>query len=253
MIWMDLNYIFVLEAIMNSKKIVISPEIFKIFPEFTRGIIFVSNIQIIEKNKRIKKPLNKIIQQRQSEKFDFTSHPYIQAWDKAHEKFGSNPEKYPPSIKSLLSRVMVGGGLPSINSVVTLFNYISLKYLVPCGGDDLNQISGNLCLDFATGEELFIGLGSSNLEHPDVGEVIYYDNQSGQVMCRRWNWRNAEFSKITLDSREIVINIDGIDSIPPSIIIDARDELAELLENHCQAEFRVNLLTQDHPEISLSE
>ena len=238
---------------MSGKKIVISPDIFKEFPEFVRGIIFVDHMQIIEKNKRIKKPLNKVIQQRQSERLDFSNHPYIQAWDRAHDKFGSNPEKYPPSIKSLLSRIMLGGGLPSINSVVTLFNYISLKYLVPCGGDDLNRISGNLCLDFATGEELFIGLGSSDLEHPEIGEVIYYDDQSKQVMCRRWNWRNAEFSKITLDSQAIIINIDGIDGIPQSVILDARDELAGLLETHCQAESRVALLTQNHPEMSLSE
>jgi lysyl-tRNA synthetase class 2 len=72
-------------------------------------------------------------------------------------------------------------------------------------------------------------------------------------MCRRWNWRNAEFSKITTQSQRIVINIDGINGTPQSTIIDARNELAELLKIHCNANIITELLTKDNPEISLSE
>jgi len=207
----------------------------------------------VEKNKRIKKPLNKIIEQRKSEQFDYDNHPYLKAWDNAHLKFGSDPKQYPPSIKSLLIRIMSGGGLPFINSVVTLFNYISIKYLVPCGGDDISKIKGNLCLDFAQGNEFFTGLGSLEVEHPEKGEVIYYDDQSKQVMCRRWNWRNAEFSKIINDTKEIVINIDGIDDIPDSVIIEARDELARLLQEYCLAKLTTDLLTFHHTEVCLPE
>lgn len=238
---------------MQKREIVISADIFAKFPQFKRGIIFVNEINVVEKNKRIKKPLNKIIEQRKSEDNNYEEHPFIKAWDEAHLIFDSNPEKYPPSIKALLTRVLGGGGLPFINSVVTLFNYISIKYLVPCGGDDLDSITGNLCLDFAIGDELFTGLGSEEIEHPDRGEVIYYDDQSRQVMCRRWNWRNAEFSKITTNSRRIVINIDGINGIPRSTISDARDELAELLKIHCNADIITGLLTKDNPEMSLPE
>ncbi|MDD3655716.1 MAG: phenylalanine--tRNA ligase beta subunit-related protein [Atribacterota bacterium] len=235
------------------KKVIISPAIFNRFPRFVRGIILVKDIQVVEKNKRIKKPLNKIIEQRKVEGNNFVNHPYLKAWDEAHIRFGSDPEQYPPSIKSLLTRIMAGGGLPFINSVVTLFNYISIKYLVPCGGDDIKKISGNLCLDFATGEELFTGLGSMELEHPTRGEVIYYDDKIKQVMCRRWNWRNAEFSKITNDTKEMVINIDGIDGIPSSVVIEAQDELSDLLQEHCAARLTTDLLTSQNQQISLAE
>jgi DNA/RNA-binding domain of Phe-tRNA-synthetase-like protein len=238
---------------LQKREIIISGDVFAEFPQFQRGIIFVNEIDIVEKNKRIKKPLNKIIEQRKSENIDYEKHPFIRAWDETHLKFGSNPEIFPPSIKALLTRALGGGGLPYINSVVTLFNYISIKYLVPCGGDDLDRITGNLCLDFATGNEMFTGLGSDEVEHPDKGEVIYYDDQSKQVMCRRWNWRNAEFSKITLNSQRIVINIDGINGIPQSTISDARNELAELLKIHCNANIITGLLTKDNPKMSLSE
>lgn len=238
---------------LQKRKISISQGIFKKFPNFKRGIIIVKDVEIVEKNKRIKKPLNKIIEQRKSENIDYNKHPYIKAWDDAHIKFGSDPEKYPPSIKALLSRATSGGGLPSINSVVALFNYISLKYLIPCGGDDIKTISGNLCLDFARGDELFTGLGSKAIEHPVKGEVIYCDDHSNKVMCRRWNWRNAEFSKITTSSKNIVINIDGINGIPKLDILKARDELAELLKIHCNASLITDLLTVDKWETLLVE
>lgn len=229
-----------------NRKVIIAPQILQAFPDFKRGIIIVDDIKIIKKNKRIKKPLNKEIEKIVLNPVDFDQHPYIQVWEETHLKFGSNPKQYPPSIKALIARAHQGGGLPAINSVVTLFNYISLKYLLPCGGDDLNQIEGHLCLDFATGQELFAGLGSDELENPEPGEVIYYDDQSRQVMCRRWNWRNAEFSKITMDTKKVVINIDGIGHIPETIVIKARDELADLLKEHCQADLRKDLLNKDH-------
>ena len=238
---------------MQQKRIIISRDIFEKFPQFMRGIIFVKEIDIVEKNKRIKKPLNKIIEQRKTDRNNYEEHPFIKAWDEAHLKFGSNPDKHPPSIKALLTRAISGGGLPFINSVVALFNYISIKYLVPCGGDDLNMISGNLCLGFASGSELFTGLGSKEVEHPVAGEVIYYDTQSKQIMCRRWNWRNADFSKITTKSKKIVINIDGINGIPRSVISEARDELAELLKIHCDASLTAGLLDKDDREMLLSE
>jgi DNA/RNA-binding domain of Phe-tRNA-synthetase-like protein len=233
------------------RQIIVTPAVYEKFPDFVCGIIIVKDIQIAQKNKRIKKPLNKMIEQRKAESQNLINHPYLKAWDEAHRRFGSDPEQYLPSIKSLLTRIMAGGGLPFINSVVTLFNYISLKYLIPCGGDDIKKISGNLCLDFATGEESFIGLGSTEVEHPEKGEVIYFDDQSKQIMCRRWNWRNAEFSKITEDTREIVINVDGIEGIPTSVIIEARDELADLLREHCAAIVTTDLLTRQNQQIPL--
>ena len=236
---------------MNTRKISINHKIFLRYPEFKRGIIIVKDIKVSEKNKRIKNPLNKIIKQRLSGEQELNRHPYVTAWEEVHRDFGSNPEKYPPSIKALLARIMNGGGLPFINSVVTLFNYISIKYIIPCGGDDLDRIKGNLCLGFATGKEEFIGLGSDKIESPDVGEVIYYDDYNNQVMCRRWNWRNAEFSKITLKSKKAIINIDGINGIPESVVTKARNELAGLLKEYCNAELTTGMLNLDVQEIPL--
>ena len=232
------------------RRTIINQEIFIPFPDFKRGIIIIRDIENTLGNKRIKKPLNKEIEKRVKEG-DCSERPFVKAWEEAHLKFNSDPTKYPPSIKALLKRINKGGGFPFINSVVALFNYISIKYLVPCGGDDIDRIEGNLCLDFAKGNETFTSLGGEEIENPQPGEIIYFDDKTLKVMCRRWNWRNADFSKITEDTKKIVINIDGIGLIPKSIILEARDELAKLLIEQCKAKLIVDFLDINKTEINI--
>ncbi len=231
------------------RKIIIDQALFDQFPTFKRGVIIVSNLENASGNKRIKKPLNKEIEKRAQS--NSVESEMVTKWDEVHKAFGSNPNKYPPSIKSLLKRIQKGGGFPYINSVVALFNYISIKYLIPCGGDDIDTIQGNLHLGYSNGNEKFIPLGSEEEESPEKGEVIYYDDQALSVMCRRWNWRNGDFTKITLDTKKIVINIDGVGDVSKSQIEEARDELAHLLIEHCKAELSVDFLDQHHREIEI--
>jgi len=232
------------------KKIIIDEEIFNQFSDFKRGIIIVSDIKNASGNKRIKKPLNKEIVNKTG--VDCIEHEFVIAWDDVHSKFGSNPNKFPPSIKSLLKRIQKGGGFPFINSVVALFNYISIKYLIPCGGDDVDKIEGNLHLGYAKGNEIFIPLGSEKQETPESGEVIYFDDKTLNVMCRKWNRRNGNFSKITEDTKNIVINIDGIGPVSKSLIVEARDELAGLLVEQCSARLITDYLNKDKREIEIS-
>ncbi len=230
------------------KKIIIKKEIFKTYPSFKRGIILVKNIDITNSNNNIKKLLDSEIENKKNK--DLENHPNILAWNKVHTQFGSNPKRFPPSMYSLIKRIQKDG-FPFINSAVASFNYISLKYLIPCGGDDIDNIQGNLVLGLATGNEIFIALGSEENDPPKKDEIIYYDDYSNNVMCRRWNWRNGDFSKITSKTKHLVINLDGIDTTSKEEILLARDELANVLKTHCKAEIDVDFLDKDHFEIEL--
>jgi DNA/RNA-binding domain of Phe-tRNA-synthetase-like protein len=231
------------------RKIVVSDDIFKMFPDFKRGIIIVKDIDNRLINNNIQQILDKEIEKRAGQ--NCTEHNFIRTWDNTHILFGSNPNKYPPSIKSLLKRIQKGGGFPFVNSVVALFNYISIKYLIPCGGDDITKINGNLCLGFASGNEKFVPLGGGEPESPIRGEVIYYDDLSLNVMCRRWNWRNGDFTKIMDSSKQIVINIDGVGIVSKEIIEEARDELVTLLVDNCNATLKSDFIDKENKEIDV--
>ena len=64
----------------------------------------------------------------------------------AFSGMGIKPKKNPPSVINLIKRCRAGKPLPFINPLVAIFNCISLKYLLPCGGDDRNVIEGDLRL-----------------------------------------------------------------------------------------------------------
>ncbi len=58
--------------------------------------------------------------------------------------------------------------------------------------------------------------------------------QTKRVLCRRWNWRNADFSKISPGSRNVAINVDGmVPAISRPEVEQATEELAQLLARFC--------------------
>lgn len=85
------------------RKIIIGEEIFEKYPDFIRGIIIVKDIENSPENEKIRDLLNQEIKNKRDK--NLLEHEFVKAWDKTHEKFGSNPNKFPPSIKSLLKRI----------------------------------------------------------------------------------------------------------------------------------------------------
>ena len=231
------------------RRIIIEDDLFELFPDFYRGIVLVKDISNLKSNKRIRKILKKEIDRQVD--IDELKDPRILAWSEAHRKFGSDPDTYLPSITYLLKSMRPNRALPFINSVVALFNYISLKYVTPCGGDDVERVEGNLVLGIADGTERFVPLGEEIEEHPLPGEVIYYDDRGKNVMCRRWNWRNGEVTKITPESKRIVLNIDCLPPVSSDIVNEATDELAELLELHCSAEVETTYVNAGKREVDI--
>lgn len=232
------------------KRIIIQDPIFEMFPEFRREIVIVRSII----NRPSYKPIHRLLKQEidRCVNMDLDHEPRLSSWDEAHRKFGSKPQRYLPSIKSLLKRIQSNPALPFINSVVALFNYISLKYCLPCGGDDIAAIEGDLVLGIAEGSETFQALGSDKMENPKPGEVIYFDGKTRNVMCRRWNWRNGDLTKIEVDSQNLVINVDCLPPITPETGVQARDELAGLLKKYCEAETATGSLHSNCREYPLT-
>jgi lysyl-tRNA synthetase class 2 len=72
------------------------------------------------------------------------------------------------------------------------------------------------------------------------------------VLCRRWNWRNADFSKITPETRNLAINVDGMmPAIGREEIEEAAEELKQLLLQHCGGAIRIEYLDARNREIDM--
>ena len=62
-------------------------------------------------------------------------------------------------------------------------------------------------------------MGGEENDPPKLGEVIYRDDLG--VICRRWNWREGERTKITKDTKNAVVVIESIASIPIENAVEA--------------------------------
>jgi DNA/RNA-binding domain of Phe-tRNA-synthetase-like protein len=139
--------------------------------------------------------------------------------------------------------------LPYINTAVALFNYFSLKYILPSGGDDLDAVKGDLRLTLAKGSEPFTPFNAGEIEHPDPGEVIYVDNAF--VMCRRWNWRQGYQTRLNPETRNIAINVDCLPPCTQEKAAEITAELASLVSQFCSGEVSYALLTAEHNEFEI--
>jgi lysyl-tRNA synthetase class 2 len=233
-------------------RISIDPQILKNYPGVAIGIIIVQECN----NKESNTAAYAIFKQAQENlrkgltKEALGAHPYIVAWHEAYKKFGTNPKKYLNSVENLAQRVIKGSTLHSINTLVDLYHAISLKYLMPIGGEDLDTIIGDIQLKTAGYDESpIIILGQQELYKASPGEVVYADQQ-GPICCR-WNWREADRTKLTQDTRNASIVLDTLPPVSRTVLSDALNELASLIEQYAGGTVKVVILDEQSPSIDL--
>lgn len=241
----------------------IDPILLQKYPGYVRGLVVVRravNIESpIDEVQRLLRGAQQTVRQR-TDLEPLASHPNIAAWREAYRAFGAKPSEYPSSIEALVKRVRRGdastslsAGLSYINTLAALCNSVSLRYLVPIGGHAIDVMSpaGELRLGFARGDEEFIPFGGGPLEHPIAGEVVFTYNTS-TVLCRRWTWRQGEFSKLQRTTSAVVINIDGLPPVTRADVELISNDLATLAGLYCgNAPTEVKMLSEFSLEVEL--
>jgi DNA/RNA-binding domain of Phe-tRNA-synthetase-like protein len=178
----------------------------------------------------------------------------ISAWNEAYLRLGVDPERYTPSARFLYQQIRKGKPVRSISKLVDVMNITSIQWCAPCGGDDLHSLDGgDLCLGFARGDETFAPLFKpGTMENPTAGEMIYYTPQSRRVMCRRWTWRNADFSKLTPETSAIAINIDiMLGAFQETDLPAVLKSVVLLLSRFCYGKIETHILSPTNTRIEI--
>jgi len=178
-----------------------------------------------------------------------TKHPHIASWREIYRSFGTKPSDYRPSAEALVRRTIKTGKLPVINTAVDLYNVVSVKHIIPMGGFDTDKVEGDIYLRVSDGGETFTPLGASKQEETYSGEVVYADDT--RILTRRWNFRDADETKITSETRNLVMFIDASPEIKLENVESALDELLHLLEDACGGKYAKAIASSHEPIISL--
>ena len=178
-----------------------------------------------------------------------TKHPHIASWRNLYRSFGTKPGDYRPSAEALIRRSIKTGRLPRINNVVDLYNLVSVKYIIPMGGFDLDKIDGDIHLRFSEGLEDFTPLGQSEKQQTYQGEVVYADNT--RILTRRWNYRDADQTKITPSTKNIVMFLDAGPEIPNKKVQEALEDFSKLMRNYCSGKISIDTANKENLKIKL--
>jgi DNA/RNA-binding domain of Phe-tRNA-synthetase-like protein len=158
--------------------------------------------------------------------------PHVAAWQDAYRAFGAKPQRTASSVEALWKRARAGG-LPRVNWLVDVYNAVSVRHVLPVGGEDLAGYRGAIRLIRAVGDERFdtVASGQPIIEHPAPGEVVWVDELG--VTCRRWNWRQGTRTRLSEESRDVLFLLERLAPMP----LAALDAAAEAIAGVVQARY----------------
>lgn len=229
----------------------IDSKIFEQHPDLKIGVILIKGINNAKRVSTVESLLRGICAQREKEikGQDIFEHPAVKIWCHTYGRFGVNPKKYPPSIAALLKRVEKGKGLPHINVLVDLYNYFSLKYLLPIGGEDLDWLCGDLNLTFTKGGEPFRPIGSIEVENAAEGEAAYVDE--GGITCRYWNYRECERTKFTPRTQNAVLFIEDLSKMHLDQFGKILKNIETDIQKYIGGKIETDILNEENRSINL--
>ena len=232
-------------------KLSIAPEVLADFRELAIGVVSAAGVRNQSSHEVISGLLRQEVQriQREHTRESLARMPEFLAWRGAYARFNGNPKKYRCSAENLYATVLERGDVRSIHMLVDLYNVISLRHAVPVGGEDTSRVEGDIVLCRASGHEPFVALNGEETTYPKPGEVVYRDALG--VLCRRWNWREAERTKLTLDTRSLVLVVEGLPPVGMERVGAATAELAELVQDFAGGSVEMALLNAEKPEVTL--
>ena len=197
---------------VDNKIFRISKVLFEKHPFLKIAVLKVEGLDNRRENKEI---IKKIREQEKEIQNKYNSDSLgnldaIKVWRAAYSSFVAKPKKYKSSVEALLRRVIAGEEIPTISPLVDVYNYISLKYLLPVGANNLDTITDTISLTYTSGTEAFTAINATETKAVKRGEVAYKMG-SDTILCRRWNWREADQTKITVDTKNAAIYIETLE------------------------------------------
>ena len=184
------------------------------FPDFRAAIVLAEDLTLAQSRPA---DLETLIAAREQAcrrawgDHDLSAIPGVAAWRAAYKGFGIKKTSYRSSVERLVKRVKAGDRLPAVNTLVDIYNVVSLTHVFCCGADDLDAIAPPIAFRFSRKDDTFIDMGAEPGEDPNdppkEGEVVYADAR--HVLCRRWNWRQDARTGITPETRRAVVTVQA--------------------------------------------
>ena len=155
--------------------------------------------------------------------------PPVESTRRAYRLLGKDPSRYRPSGEALIRRVLTGRPLYRIHTLADLVNLASMAHGYSIGGFDADKIRGpRLTLGIGRAGEPYEGIGRGALNIENL--PVYRDEEGGIGTPTS----DHERTKLSLDTRNILILVNGYDGNRDAVLQTARYALS-LLRRHASS------------------
>lgn len=202
------------------------------FPSTSIGIAIIKNVSIQKENTDLEKAKHTLLESLSALTTEqINQYPEIQSYRKLYKEMGVDWHSRRPSPEALLRRIALKKGLYTVNTCVDAYNLIVMKHHVSIGAFDLDQIAFPTELRFAKeGEEILL-LGDTEPTKYKAGEIAYFDQKGGFNLD--FNYRDAQRTAVTEQTKNLYINVDGIYDITPEKVQEVLQETCDSIIKYC--------------------
>ncbi|MFX1535370.1 MAG: lysine--tRNA ligase [Promethearchaeota archaeon] len=224
-----------LDQIDNPKIISIDKGILEKFENINIGIAIIrgvniekSNNELFDLKKNVVTSIGKVLSEEEVDDI-----PQIESYFNMYKQMGVDTHSRKASPEALLRNILSGGVLTKVNTCVDAYNIAVLLTQISAGAFDLKNIKSPVTVREAkNGEQIkIIGSETKKLKK---GEVCYFDKKGPYNMD--YNFRDAERTKVTEKTKDLWINVEGVNSITREQVADALKLTVELITRYCGGE-----------------
>jgi DNA/RNA-binding domain of Phe-tRNA-synthetase-like protein len=156
--------------------------------------------------------------------------PVFRAYRDFFWRIGVDPTKVRPAAEALIRRVLGGRSIPRINTVVDAYNLASMTTCIALAAFDVSRLNGDIIMRFVNKGEEFFGIGMDKPATLAGGEVVMTD---ASRLIAIYPHRDADYSRITLQTKNLMLVSCGVPGISFGQLKEAVDEASGFVLKFC--------------------
>jgi DNA/RNA-binding domain of Phe-tRNA-synthetase-like protein len=215
----------------------IDPQLLDGFPGLRVLELDINNVTVKKSNDRLEQFKRKKQQEmriRIKSLDEIRNLPIFRAYRDFYWRVGIDPTKTRPAGEALARRILGRRDLPAINTLVDAYNIASAESHVAIAAFDLSSISkDSLWMRKAVPGETFLGIG---MEAPTklTGIEVVIEDKSSSSLIAIYPYRDSESTKVTEQTRDVLMMMCGVPNISDSDLENARSLTAQYVKKYCE-------------------
>lgn len=204
------------------------------FPGMFYAYTIIDGVDIKKTNPELKKLTKEILAKNTHDIEAIGELKPIKAYRDIFKKTGAWKLSRRPSPEALLRRLATGKGIYNINTAVDAYNLAVIETGVGLGGFNADNISFPVTLRLTQAGEQMHLLGDDEPTTVMDGEITYADVE--KLITLDLNYRDIESTKITEDTKKIILYADGAPGLTKSEVTSALQKGADYIQQFCGGE-----------------